>query len=279
VRPKGKRAVFIAGNWKMNHGPQAAADFMLACKGAWEAKFSPGTRQALAQNELQLILFTPDVSLRAARETAQPLPLRVGAQNVHWEKSGAFTGEISAPMCQELGIACALTGHSERRQYFGETNETVKKRTQALIAAGFTVFLCIGETLAEREAGQTLDVLKTQLSAVFPEGTSSLSEALESSTSRLVIAYEPVWAIGTGKTATPEQAQEAHAQIRAFLANRVGAKASEQATLVYGGSVTPANLKGLLEQKDIDGALVGGASVKPESWLELVEIAGKSISG
>lgn len=274
-----RRKIFLAGNWKMNHGPKAAAEFMAACRASWEAKLSPQTRSRVDDGSVQLALFTPDVSLTSAREAVQPLPIRIGAQNVHWEKSGAFTGEISIPMCEELGIRSALAGHSERRQYFGETDETVRKRTLALVEAGFTVFLCVGETLQEREAGRTEEVLRAQLSAIFQDKNTQLSQALIAEEGRLIIAYEPVWAIGTGKTATPEIAQAAHSQIRQFLGSLLGPTAGPQAAIVYGGSVTPANFKGLLDQPDIDGGLVGGASLKPESWLELVEIAGKSITG
>lgn len=260
----------------MNHGPKAAGEFFAACQEAWP-KLSESVRGRLAQGDLQLLLFTPDVSFTAARTSAQNLPIRMGAQNVHWEKAGAFTGEISAAMCAELGIQSALTGHSERRQYFGETDETVRKRTVSLVDAGFCVFLCVGETLAERDAGQTEAVLTRQLGEVFQPQLPLLSKALQDR--RLVVAYEPVWAIGTGKTATPEMAQATHQQIRSILAQRLSPDVAQQATLVYGGSVTPANLQGLLQQPDIDGALVGGASLKPDSWLQLVEIAGNSFSG
>ena len=177
----------------------------------------------------------------------------VAAQNVHWEDEGAFTGEISPPMLRELGVYGAIVGHSERRQYFGETDETVGKRARAALAAGLSVIACVGETEAEREAGETEDVLRRQVSVLEPD-------------ENLVVAYEPVWAIGTGKTATPELAQEAHAFIKSLL----------DVPLLYGGSVKPDNASELLAQPDVDGALVGGASLDVDSFLEICRAATRS---
>ena len=174
------------------------------------------------------------------------------AQNVHWEPEGAYTGEISAPLLLELGVAGSLVGHSERRQYFGETDETVAKRTRAALDAGLRVIACVGETQEQREAGETEDVLRRQLAVLQPHPC-------------LVLAYEPVWAIGTGLTATPEQAQEAHAFIKSLLAARV----------LYGGSVKPDNAAGLLAQPDVDGALVGGASLDVDSFKAICETAAR----
>jgi triosephosphate isomerase len=216
------------------------------------------------------------LSLQAGVESAQKLsfPFKVGAQNVHWEKSGAYTGEISAPMLAELQITRALTGHSERRQYFGETNETVRKRTESLLKQGLEIIMCIGESRAERESGRTFDVLREQLTVGLglgdaPQGSESpLAQFMDG---RLILAYEPVWAIGTGLTATPEQAEEAQKWIRNFLSENLGASAAEKTPILYGGSVTPENVDSLLVCPNIDGALVGGASLKPAGFVTLLE--------
>jgi len=215
--------MLIAGNWKMFKGPEATRDFA--------AEFDPPAG-------VDVVIAPPYVSLAAAVES----DLTVYAQNVHWAAEGAFTGEISAAMLVELGVAGAIVGHSERRQYFGETDDTVAKRAEAALAAGLGVIACVGELEAERERGETEDVLRRQVS-VLPDDE------------RLVVAYEPVWAIGTGKTATPEIAQDAHAFIRSLLPRPV----------LYGGSVKPENAAELLAQPDVDGALVGGASLEPAS--------------
>jgi triosephosphate isomerase len=242
--------VLIAGNWKMNHGPAEAERFFSVLGDAPQAK------------GLSACVLTPAVTLTAALALGRKHGVAVGAQNAHWEKSGAFTGELSGPLLKEIGIETVLTGHSERRQYFGETDETVRKRTESLLAQGFRVIACVGETRAEREAGRTLEVLERQ--------TAVLKQAVSSD--RLVLAYEPVWAIGTGLTATPEQAQEAHAAIRRALGG------IPSTPLLYGGSVTPDNLATLLGCPDIDGALVGGASLKPESFRSLLHIGAQSLS-
>ena len=215
--------MLIAGNWKMFKGPEATLEFAVA--------FDPPAG-------VDVIVAPPYVSLAAAVESG----LTVYAQNVHWAAEGAFTGEVSAGMLLELGVAGAIVGHSERRQYFGETDETVARRVEAALAAGLGVIACVGELEGERERGETEDVLRRQV-AVLPDDE------------RLVVAYEPVWAIGTGKTATPEMAQDAHAFIRSLLDRPV----------LYGGSVKPDNAAELLAQPDVDGALVGGASLEPGS--------------
>ena len=261
----------------MNHGPKATADFFDECNHQWTAKLSEPTRALLEQGSLRLFLHCPDVSWSAALSARKALPVEIGAQNVHWEKSGAFTGEVSAPMCEEIGVRSALVGHSERRQLFGETLVASQKRSATLLQAGFDVTLCVGETRSEREQGNTTKVLREQLQAVIGDRAPHWAKGIENG--RMVIAYEPVWAIGTGLTATPEQAQSAHRAIRAFLLEILGESASSDCLLLYGGSVTPQNLGGLLAQPDIDGALVGGASLKPQSWIELVEIAGNALSG
>jgi len=202
--------------------------------------------QALAG--LDAVVCPPFTRLRDCVEAG----LTTYAQNVHWEPEGAFTGEISAPMLLELGIAGTLVGHSERRQYFGETDEGVALRTRAALDAGLTVIACVGETLEQREAGETEDVLRRQVSVLEPH-------------ERLVVAYEPVWAIGTGRTATPEIAQEAHELIKSLL----------DVPVLYGGSVKPDNAAGLFAQPDVDGALVGGASLDVDSFRAICETASR----
>jgi triosephosphate isomerase (TIM) len=204
---------------------------------------------------VEAVICPPFVSLAVAVESEHT----VFAQNVHWAAEGAFTGEVSAPMLQELGVAGAVVGHSERRQYFGETDETVARRTAAALEHGLRVIACVGESLEERESGQMDLVLRVQVEA--------LAESVGAHEA-LVIAYEPVWAIGTGKTATPEQAQEAHAFIRSLL----------DAPVLYGGSVKPDNAAELLSQPDVDGALVGGASLEVESFTAICQAAADSHS-
>lgn len=182
-------------------------------------------------------------------------------------EKGAFTGEVSGPMLQEIGISTVLVGHSERRQYFGETDESVRKRSESLLAQGFKVILCIGETRTEREQNQTQEILKRQLQGALPEAGKGAASYLNG---QLVLAYEPVWAIGTGLTATPAQAEEAHQFIRELMIQRFGAEAAQKTPILYGGSVTPENVDSLLACPNVDGALVGGASLKPDGFLRLL---------
>jgi triosephosphate isomerase (TIM) len=231
--------VLIAGNWKMHKGQEEAAAFCRLLRDRLEWL-----------DGVDVAICPPFVSLSAAVQALAGTDIAVAAQNVHWEVEGAFTGEISAPMLFELGVYGAIVGHSERRQYFGETDEAVGRRAVAALDAGLWVIACIGEREEERERGETEDVLRRQL------------VALESHDD-LVIAYEPVWAIGTGKTATPEQAQEAHAFIKALL----------DVPVLYGGSVKPENAAELLAQPDIDGALVGGASLEIDSFAAICRAA------
>jgi triosephosphate isomerase (TIM) len=225
--------MLIAGNWKMYKGPRETRAFC-------EAFRNP--------DGVEAVICPPYVSLAAALESGHT----VFAQNVHWADAGAFTGEISAPMLLELGVSGAIVGHSERRQYFGETDESVARRVAAALEHGLRVIACVGESLEERESGQMELVLRVQVEAI---GDAAGPHA------GLVIAYEPVWAIGTGKTATPEQAQEAHAQIRSLL----------DVPVLYGGSVKPENAAELLSQADVDGALVGGASLEVESFTAICQ--------
>src|SRR5438552_1727835 len=231
--------MLIAGNWKMYKGPAEAAEFCAELRGR------------LARLEgVDIAVCPPFVSLGAAVQALAGTEIAVAAQNVHWDVEGAFTGEVSAAMLLELGVYGAIVGHSERRQHFGETDETTARRAAAALEAGIWVIACVGETEAEREAGETEAVLRRQVSALEPHD-------------RLVIAYEPVWAIGTGRTATPELAQEAHAVIRSVL----------DVPILYGGSVKPENAGDLLAQPDVDGALVGGASLEVESFAAICEAA------
>jgi triosephosphate isomerase len=257
------RGVLIAGNWKMNLGPKETGTFFREIT-ARAPRLEP------LETQLRAMLFPPMVSLETAQgfSKSAPFAVTIGAQNVHWELKGAYTGEISGPMLKELGITAALVGHSERRQYFGETDETVRKRSDSLIAQGFEVILCIGETRAEREAHQTFAVLTRQIEK-------GISEAAVKS-GKLIVAYEPVWAIGTGLTATPEQAQEAHAFIRAHLRKGFGATIADTLPILYGGSVTPENVDSLLACEDVDGGLVGGASLKPEGFIALLSAGARA---
>jgi triosephosphate isomerase len=228
--------MLIAGNWKMFKGPEEAGEF---CRELREADL--GT--------VDVVVCPPYVSLAAAVQALAGTEIGVASQNVHWAADGAFTGEISAPMLRELGVYGTIVGHSERRQYFGETDETVVKRIAAANEHGLHVIACVGETEAEREAGETEAVLRRQVGAI----------ASGIDTDDLVIAYEPVWAIGTGKTATPEIAQEAHAFVKTIL----------DVPVLYGGSVKPDNAAELAAQPDVDGALVGGASLDLESFATI----------
>jgi triosephosphate isomerase len=223
--------MLIAGNWKMFKGPAATREFLAA--------FTP-------PDGVDVVICPPYVSLAAAVESG----LTIYAQNVHWAPEGPFTGEISAPMLRELGVAGSIVGHSERREHFGETNQTVARRTAAALEAGLGVIACVGESEEERESGQMELVLRVQVEAI-----KDAAGAHE----RLVVAYEPVWAIGTGKTATPELAQEAHAFIKSIL----------DVPVLYGGSVKPENAAELCSQPDVDGALVGGASLDPDSFAAI----------
>ena len=232
--------MLIAGNWKMYKGPAAARDFV--------SSFAPPAG-------VDVVVCPPFLSLPAAVESG----LAVFAQNVHWEPEGAYTGEVSPAMLLELGVQGALVGHSERRQLFGENDETVARRARTAVGAGLRVIACVGETLEQRESGDTELVLKIQVEALaFAVGEDE----------RLAIAYEPVWAIGTGRTATPEQAAEAHAFVKSLI----------DVPVLYGGSVKPENAEELLAQPDVDGALVGGASLEVDSFTAICQAAARTRS-
>jgi len=252
----------------MKIGAKGASGFASTVKSSWKISLSDKTRAAISNGKLGALAFPPHLSLETAKREFSGTPVAVGAQNVHFEEKGAFTGEISGPMVKEIGIDWTLVGHSERRQYFGETDETVKKRTESHLRQGFKVIFCFGETRSEREDGRTNSVLETQLSRGLP------TELTPDTIERLVLAYEPVWAIGTGLTATPEQAEEAHEYTRNFLIYRYGPEMAATQKNLFRRSVTPENIRGLLLQPNVDGGLVGGASLKPESFLSLLEGAG-----
>lgn len=246
------RTPLLAGNWKM-HGTRTEA-VALASALAKTVGRVPGR---------EVLVAPPYTALEAVAATIAGTDIRLGAQNLHWEKKGAFTGEVSADMLREAGCTHVIIGHSERRQLFGETNETVNKRLHAALAAGLTAIVCVGETLQEREADATVQVVERQV-VVGLDGIAAADLA------RSVVAYEPVWAIGTGKTATPAQAQEVHRTIRDQLVAITNPVTAEAVRILYGGSVKPDNIDSLMAQPDIDGALVGGASLVAEQFIRIV---------
>ncbi len=247
------RRPFIAGNWKMNMLSGEAEAFL--------KEFLPMVADVKSVDIAICPVFT---ILDRVSQELKGSNVHLGAQNVYWEEKGAFTGEISPPMLKDAGCRYVIIGHSERRQYFGETNETVNKKVKAALAHGLKPIMCCGETLEERESEKTFDVIKSQvlesLKGVYADGNEDV-----------VIAYEPVWAIGTGKTASPDQAQEVHAFIRDLLKKNFSPEIAERTVIQYGGSVKPANVAELMSQPDIDGGLVGGASMKPDSFASLVK--------
>jgi triosephosphate isomerase len=242
----------MAGNWKMYKTPAETTAFF--------EKFRPLVEKA-AQREI--VICPPFTNLAAAVAAAAGSNVGVGAQNIAWAKEGAFTGEISGAMIKAVGATWVIIGHSERRQYFAETDETVLKRTQAALEAGLKPIVCVGERLEEREAGRTEALLVSQ----FQGGIAGLSP---DQFAKIVIAYEPVWAIGTGKTATPEIAADAHQVIRAQVRSKLGEQAADAVRILYGGSVKPDNVKTLMAQNEIDGVLVGGASLDPAGFASIV---------
>ncbi len=254
---KALRKPLIAGNWKMNKTPAEAATLVA------EIKTALGT-----QTEVAVALCPPFTSLDRVSPLLEGTTLLLGAQNMSAETAGAFTGEISAPMLRELFVSCVILGHSERRSLFGERDDFINRKVLAALASNLKPILCVGETLAQREAGQTLEVVGTQLLAGLKGVAAEKAE-------QVVVAYEPVWAIGTGKVATTAQAQEVHAFIRAGLKKLFGAAVAEKIRILYGGSMKPSNAAELLTQPDIDGGLIGGASLEAASFVSLVEAAAK----
>ena len=247
----------IAGNWKLNKTPHEAIILVSELK-----------REIVDVEGVDIVLCPPFTALADVADTLTDTNIDLGAQNIFWEDAGAFTGEISGPMLKDLGVTYVIIGHSERRQYFHETNETVNKRLRAALKHGLTPIVCVGENLAQRESNKTFDVIKDHC-----EG--SLSGLSAEEMKKVVLAYEPVWAIGTGKTATPQQAQEVHVFIRQLLKKMFGQDVASSIRIQYGGSVTPDNIVALMTQADIDGALVGGASLKAASFAAIVKSAKK----
>ena len=247
------RKKLIAANWKMYKTPDQTREFF--------QHFLP---LVSGHTRDEIVICPPDVDLAAAVEAAKGSNVAVGAQNVHWKAEGAFTGEVSAHMLLAAGVTHVIIGHSERRQYCCETDDTVNLRLKSALDAGLTPICCVGEVLEEREAGLTDDVLRRQCVRAFH--AISVKKA-----GKLVVAYEPVWAIGTGKTATPELASEAHLVIRREAAEIFGEEFAAQLRILYGGSVKPENAASLMAQEEIDGALVGGASLHPKSFAEIVK--------
>ena len=253
---KAKRPAVIAGNWKMNKNRAEAAALI--------TELLPLVKDA----GCEVVLCTPYTDLETALALTEGTEVKIGAENCHWAESGAFTGEISAEMLRELGVQYVIIGHSERRQYFGETDETAAKRLRAALNAGLKGILCVGETLEQREAGITEEVIAIQVKKALAGVT---AEELR----RVILAYEPVWAIGTGRTATEEQAGEVNGFIRGLLARLYGEAVAEGTTIQYGGSMNAKNAAGLLAQPDIDGGLIGGASLKAPDFAAIVAAAGR----
>jgi triosephosphate isomerase len=242
----------MAGNWKMYKTPKEAVEYVKVLRG----------KLADAKG-CEILVCPPAVAIAGVAEALRGSNIRVGAQDAHYNDEGAFTGNLSPVMLKEVGAEYVILGHSERRQYEKETDETVNRKAKNVLKAGMKAIVCVGETLQEREAGRTQAVVEAQVKGCF-------SGIPEADLKNVVIAYEPVWAIGTGKTATPQQANEVHAAIRHLIGQLHGAGAAEAMRIQYGGSVKPDNVKELMSQPDIDGALVGGASLKADSWEAIV---------
>ncbi|WP_079710863.1 triose-phosphate isomerase [Paraliobacillus ryukyuensis] len=251
------RKKVIAGNWKMNKVLADAESFVEATKN-----------NVPSADKVESVVCAPFPYLHALVEKTAGTDLAVAAQNMHYEESGAFTGEVSPVMLKDLGVSYVVLGHSERREYFAETDETVNQKAHAAFNHGITPIVCVGETLEQRESNQTMDLIADQVKK-------ALTGLSEDQVKQTIIAYEPIWAIGTGKTATSEQANEVCTHIRKVVAEAVSSDAAEAVRIQYGGSVKPANVDELLAQSDIDGALVGGASLEADSFLKLVEAGTK----
>lgn len=253
---KAKRAAVIAGNWKMNKTPAETTALINEMK------------PLVADADCKVVLCVPFVDIAAAVAAAEGSNIEIGAENVHFKESGAYTGEVSAKMLVESGVKYVVVGHSERRQYFGETDETVNKRTKAALAAGLKPIVCVGELLWERECDITEEVIARQIKL-------DLFNVTEEELKNVVIAYEPVWAIGTGKTATADQAEEVCSFIRATIAKLYNQAAADAVTIQYGGSMNDGNADELLSKTNVDGGLIGGASLVAEKFAAIVKAASK----
>ena len=253
---KSLRRPVIAGNWKMNNTPSETKALI--------AEMKP----LVANADCDVVLCVPYIDLYAALEAAEGSNIKIGAENVHWAAKGAFTGEVSADMLKEAGVPYVIIGHSERRQYFGETDVTVRNRVRAALDAGLTIILCVGEVLSERKLGITAEVVCAQTEI-------ALARVKAEELKKIIIAYEPVWAIGTGETATPEQANEVCKIIRDLIARLYNKDEADRFIIQYGGSMNDANAAELLAQYDVDGGLIGGASLKADKFAAIVEAASK----
>lgn len=247
------RKPIIAGNWKLNNTSQEAAELVTLLK-----------RNLSEVTDVDIVVCPVFTALSVVADLLTESDIHLGAQNLYWEDAGAFTGEVSGGLLKEIGVDYVIIGHSERRQFFGETNQTVNKKIRAALKHGLTPIVCVGEVLAEREAEKTFDVIQRQIKE-------SLAGFSADEAKKMIVAYEPVWAIGTGKTATPQQAQEVHKFIRDLLAELYDDETAGEIRIQYGGSVKPDNIADLISQPDIDGALVGGASLKADSFTQIVK--------
>ena len=253
---KNLRKVVIAGNWKMNKTPAEATALINEIK------------PLVADADCDVVACVPYIDLFAAMEAAKGSNIKIGAENCHWAESGAFTGEVSAPMLKAIGVEYVVIGHSERRQYFGETDVTVQKRVRAALDNGLKVILCVGELKEEREQNITMEIVRMQTKV-------ALLGVTEAELDNIIIAYEPVWAIGTGLTATAEQANEVNGAIRALIGELYGKAAADKIVVQYGGSMNAGNANELLAQYDVDGGLIGGASLKSADFAAIVKAASK----
>ncbi len=253
---KNLRKAVIAGNWKMNNTPAETTALLTEMK------------PLVADADCDVVICTPFVDLQAALDATEGSNIKIGAENCHWAEKGAFTGEVSAKMLAAMGVPYVIIGHSERRQYFGETDETVNKRVRAALDAGLTVILCVGEVLEEREQGVTFEIVGKQTKI-------ALLGVSEEELDRVIIAYEPVWAIGTGKTATADQADEVNGFIRDLIADLYSKEAADSFVVQYGGSMNAANAEELLDKENVDGGLIGGASLKANDFSVIVKAASR----
>lgn len=247
------RRVIIAGNWKMYKNINESIELVNLLK-----------RSVVDIDDVEIVVCPPFTNLSDVREVIMDTNIRLGAQDCYWEKEGAYTGEISCGMLKSAGCEYVIIGHSERRQYFGETNETVNKKAKAALKEGLKPIICVGEKLSDRQAGKTFDVVKDHV-------VNSLAGLTKEDMQKVVIAYEPVWAIGTGVNATKEQAEEVHKYIRGLLKDMFGAETANSVRIQYGGSVKPENIRELIAEEDVDGALVGGASLKADSFSQIIK--------